>query len=220
MIGFMLIVALCLTESVLAEEPTAKLKYETPQEVFFAYKTAKNNQDWATVFSLHTFSGQDALISEQLERISCWDRTLVDDKLRAIYKAHGVDLSQFQSRLTQLLSQEPSNEEEENEIIVQFNQLSSSTVESIESKSKLYDGVQAQISKILDRKKESVVELREMEINQNSAKGTCVGKFQILETIYDPAGGSYTRYREVTEYYPLHFRQIEGHWFLTSGEGK
>ena len=196
-----------------AQEIPKAVGYESIEELFATYKTARNDGDWETLFAL----GSEANQNFEIVAIALSPVVATDPQLKTILKKHGLDWIEFNRQLGGVLSAD--NEDKLDELDeIEFEKLLKKATSIVGAgdfdKTGLYAAAQEYLSKSADFWGFTVHELRNVERNGDIASGWAVTTHFTKMRIAAQGVAPYERTIEISGSEKLHFRRIEGQWYL------
>ena len=191
-----------------AGEPPRNSGYDTPEELFEAYRQATNNRNWKTQFALGTSEFQDSQIFD----IALGSASSDDPDLAPLFAKHGIDLKQI---LKEVSASQGAKDE-----VDKLGELAARVVKGATNKAELYEIFHQHLVK-RGAGTTTVHEMRNL-VQQGSTASCELKETRIAkETRTDFTTG-------VTSEVPvtfqgtssLTFRRIDGKWFLAPiGQG-
>lgn len=206
----MLLLVAIISATARAQDTPRSVGYESIENLFAAYRTARNKGDWRTLFAL----GTDANRNEIITAIALSPRVASDPQLKAILKKHGLDWNEFNRQLGGVLSADKLDKLNDAEI-GNVTKKASNIVRSADfDKTGLYAAAQEHFSKSGDFWDFTVHELRKVKHNGSVATGRAVTTHFTKVRTTGPGVAPHERTTKISGSEALHFRRIEGRWYL------
>ena len=180
----------------LANEPTDRLGYRTPTELFDAYKEATNSRDWKRLYKSSTVARQDALFVE----CAVVAASSGDQSLRELMNKHGIDWRQFGTE---------RSETEQDRFWKDLPTIANRIGKQVIDRETLFCAAQECLLRIGSRTQTVVHELQDLRQEGVRAKGKSIENY-----VVHGEKGETPRTVRVTR--QLSFLQIEGVWYLAA----
>jgi len=197
-----LALSVALTAVACAENAPSNAGYDSPEEVFAAYKKATNDRAWRNLFSIFTAERQNV----EILHIAIQAAVSNDETLRTIVKRNGVNWEEFDREWT---------EDENKRLMEDMVAVAARIGKSATNRADLYAATRDHIAKVSDPSSLTVHELRKLVRDGATASGEAEGTARFSGTQTDNvtnasrqvvSEGSFTE--------TLRFRRVAGKWYL------
>ena len=191
---------------VLADRPPDSRGYKTIEELFSAYKKATEDRDWRALFLLGIPERQDS----DLLMLAVSAAASNDETLRSLVEKHGANWKQFNHAWTEADNQRFMRE---------YPAVAASLGKQVTQKPEMFAAARSYIAKKSDPSSTEVHELKNLVRHGATAVGESIESRTCIERQLDAAGNETRRFpRTFSVKSRLWFRQIDGRWYLATGD--